>query len=414
MGLKIEYDKIFDSYEQTIQIMGALIANLNEMVEIEQAICYSRAIQSESATALKNYIQDIHWTGFLNLVIDCYTEINRIISSYMVGLQNLDTSIDAVIDEECLTNVETRMKQLDDELYTFAETMKSKAESVSHIMQLPVKSGENVSTGISAMAKEAVRVREDFIEYEENKKREVELYNNLMADLLLIGFGYVLSSRNLVSNNFQNELFGGLSNINQMYSNYYVQIDYSSDQARHDVDQMQNLLAVHKNKQMEDKQIHYAYKTAIAIAYTFSSTAKAFALFRAICIISASYNLNQCSEAWDAGKLATTWDTDREAKAIVNLQEGSRAKAIYTGVGFLTTFIVEKVSTKVSTDSIKNMLEYQMLPDAIKDTKDGLDKLKEWSDLFNMVQGWMPSYSKAIKEGTTYEKIRELEESGRQ
>jgi hypothetical protein len=80
----------------------------------------------------------------------------------------------------------------------------------------------------------------------------------------------------------------------------------------------------------------------------------------------------------------------------------------------LTTFIVEKVSTKVSTDSIKNMLEYQMLPDAIKDTKDGLDKLKEWSDLFNMVQGWMPSYSKAIKEGTTYEKIRELEESGRQ
>lgn len=172
-------------------------------------------------------IQDIHWTGFLNLVIDCYTEINRIISSYMVGLQNLDTSIDAVIDEECLTSVETRMKQLDDELYTFTEAMKSKAESVSHIMQLPVKSGENISTGISAMAKEVVRVREDFIEYEENKKREVELYNNLMADLLLIGFGYVLSSRNLVSNNFQNELFGGLSNINQMYSNYYVQINYS-------------------------------------------------------------------------------------------------------------------------------------------------------------------------------------------
>ena len=189
MGLKIEYDKIFDSYEQTIQIMGALIANLNEMVEIEQAICYSRAIQSESVTALKNYIQDIHWTGFLNLVIDCYTEINRIISSYMVGLQNLDTSIDAVIDEECLTNVETRMKQLDDELYTFTEAMKSKAESVSHIMQLPVKSGENVSTGISAMAKEAVRVREDFIEYEENKMKRLGneepkrvRYRKLMTD----------------------------------------------------------------------------------------------------------------------------------------------------------------------------------------------------------------------------------------
>ncbi len=30
-----------------------------------------------------------------------------------------------------------------------------------------------------------------------------------------------------------------------------------------------------------------------------------------------------------------------------------------------------------------------------------------------MVQGWMPGYSKAIKEGTTYEKIREIEESGR-
>ena len=56
MGLKIEYEKIFDSYEQTMELMGALISNLNDMVEIEQAICYSRAIQSESVTALKNYI----------------------------------------------------------------------------------------------------------------------------------------------------------------------------------------------------------------------------------------------------------------------------------------------------------------------------------------------------------------------
>ena len=32
MGLKIEFEKIFDSYEQTMELMGALISNLNDMV----------------------------------------------------------------------------------------------------------------------------------------------------------------------------------------------------------------------------------------------------------------------------------------------------------------------------------------------------------------------------------------------
>ncbi len=87
MGFKIEYLKWFECYGQTMQLIGTLYANLNDMVEIEQAICNSCAIQSESADALKSYIKDVQWGSFLNAILDMGREANRIMSSYITGLQ---------------------------------------------------------------------------------------------------------------------------------------------------------------------------------------------------------------------------------------------------------------------------------------------------------------------------------------
>lgn len=423
MGLKIEYEKIFDSYEQTMELMGALISNLNDMVEIEQAICYSRAIQSESVTALKNYIQDIHWTGFLNLIISCYTEINRIISSYMVGLQNLDTSIDAVIDEECLTNVETRMKQLDDELYTFTEAMKSKAESVSHIMQLPVKSGENVSTGISAMAKEAVRVREDFIEYEERKKREVDLYDDLMSDMIRVGLGYLNARPNILNYHRDINALAGIFQISDRYQKYYVDIGYSQEQAKQDVDQMQDLLIVYNNKKKSDQDMKYVLNVIVAAAsliipmgvgcgIAYLAVAKityGFALY---------YNLDQAKEAYDAGYLADTWNTDREAKGLTDFEKGSCSETIYNCVGNISTKVTVSRFKSEAKGKLKDIIGFDELfpreENELIQIKDGYDKINGGINKLKDAQAVMPNYSDMIKEATTYEKIKELEENGRQ
>lgn len=423
MGLKIEYEKIFDSYEQTMELMGALISNLNDMVEIEQAICYSRAIQSESVTALKNYIQDIHWTGFLNLIISCYTEINRIISSYMVGLQNLDTSIDAVIDEECLTNVETRMKQLDDELYTFTEAMKSKAESVSHIMQLPVKSGENVSTGISAMAKEAVRVREDFIEYEERKKREVDLYDDLMSDMIRVGLGYLNVRPNILNYHRDINALAGIFQISDRYQKYYVDIGYSQEQAKQDVDQMQDLLIVYNNKKKSDQDMKYVLNVIVAAAsliipmgvgcgIAYLAAAKityGFALY---------YNLDQAKEAYDAGYLADTWNTDREAKGLTDFEKGSCSETIYNCVGNISTKVTVSRFKSEAKGKLKDIIGFDELfpreENELIQIKDGYDKINGGINKLKDAQAVMPNYSDMIKEATTYEKIKELEENGRQ
>ena len=423
MGLKIEYEKIFDSYEQTMELMGALISNLNDMVEIEQAICYSRAIQSESVTALKNYIQDIHWTGFLNLIISCYTEINRIISSYMVGLQNLDTSIDAVIDEECLTNVETRMKQLDDELYTFTEAMKSKAESVSHIMQLPVKSGENVSTGISAMAKEAVRVREDFIEYEERKKREVDLYDDLMSDMIRVGLGYLNARPNILNYHRDINALAGIFQISDRYQKYYVDIGYSQEQAKQDVDQMQDLLIVYNNKKKSDQDMKYVLNVIVAAAsliipmgvgcgIAYLAAAKityGFALY---------YNLDQAKEAYDAGYLADTWNTDREAKGLTDFEKGSCSETIYNCVGNISTKVTVSRFQSEAKGKLKDIIGFDELfpreENELIQIKDGYDKINGGINKLKDAQAVMPNYSDMIKEATTYEKIKELEENGRQ
>ena len=423
MGLKIEYEKIFDSYEQTMELMGALISNLNDMVEIEQAICYSRAIQSESVTALKNYIQDIHWTGFLNLIISCYTEINRIISSYMVGLQNLDTSIDAVIDEECLTNVETRMKQLDDELYTFTEAMKSKAESVSHIMQLPVKSGENVSTGISAMAKEAVRVREDFIEYEERKKREVDLNDDLMSDMIRVGLGYLNARPNILNYHRDINALAGIFQISDRYQKYYVDIGYSQEQAKQDVDQMQDLLIVYNNKKKSDQDMKYVLNVIVAAAsliipmgvgcgIAYLAAAKityGFALY---------YNLDQAKEAYDAGYLADTWNTDREAKGLTDFEKGSCSETIYNCVGNISTKVTVSRYKSEAKGKLKDIIGFDELfpreENELIQIKDGYDKINGGINKLKDAQAVMPNYSDMIKEATTYEKIKELEENGRQ
>ena len=423
MGLKIEYEKIFDSYEQTMELMGALISNLNDMVEIEQAICYSRAIQSESVTALKNYIQDIHWTGFLNLIISCYTEINRIISSYMVGLQNLDTSIDAVIDEECLTNVETRMKQLDDELYTFTEAMKSKAESVSHIMQLPVKSGENVSTGISAMAKEAVRVREDFIEYEERKKREVDLYDVLMSDMIRVGLGYLNARPNILNYHRDINALAGIFQISDRYQKYYVDIGYSQEQAKQDVDQMQDLLIVYNNKKKSDQDMKYVLNVIVAAAsliipmgvgcgIAYLAAAKityGFALY---------YNLDQAKEAYDAGYLADTWNTDRAAKGLTDFEKGSCSETIYNCVGNISTKVTVSRFKSEAKGKLKDIIGFDELfpreENELIQIKDGYDKINGGINKLKDAQAVMPNYSDMIKEATTYEKIKELEENGRQ
>lgn len=423
MGLKIEYEKIFDSYEQTMELMGALISNLNDMVEIEQAICYSRAIQSESVTALKNYIQDIHWTGFLNLIISCYTEINRIISSYMVGLQNLDTSIDAVIDEECLTNVETRMKQLDDELYTFTEAMKSKAESVSHIMQLPVKSGENVSTGIRAMAKEAVRVREDFIEYEERKKREVDLYDDLMSDMIRVGLGYLNARPNILNYHRDINALAGIFQISDRYQKYYVDIGYSQEQAKQDVDQMQDLLIVYNNKKKSDQDMKYVLNVIVAAAsliipmgvgcgIAYLAAAKityGFALY---------YNLDQAKEAYDAGYLADTWNTDREAKGLTDFEKGSCSETIYNCVGNISTKVTVSRFKSEAKGKLKDIIGFDELfpreENELIQIKDGYDKINGGINKLKDAQAVMPNYSDMIKEATTYEKIKELEENGRQ
>mgnify|MGYP002672702397 FL=1 len=423
MGLKIEYEKIFDSYEQTMELMGALISNLNDMVEIEQAICYSRAIQSESVTALKNYIQDIHWTGFLNLIISCYTEINRIISSYMVGLQNLDTSIDTVIDEECLTNVETRMKQLDDELYTFTEAMKSKAESVSHIMQLPVKSGENVSTGISAMAKEAVRVREDFIEYEERKKREVDLYDDLMSDMIRVGLGYLNARPNILNYHRDINALAGIFQISDRYQKYYVDVGYSQEQAKQEVDQMQDLLIVYNNKKKSDQDMKYVLNVIVAAAsliipmgvgcgIAYLAAAKityGFALY---------YNLDQAKEAYDAGYLADTWNTDREAKGLTDFEKGSCSETIYNCVGNISTKVTVSRFKSEAKGKLKDIIGFDELfpreENELTQIKDGYDKINGEINKLKDAQAVMPNYSDMIKDATTYEKIKELEENGRQ
>lgn len=423
MGLKIEYEKIFDSYEQTMELMGAFISNLNEMVEIEQAICYSRAIQSESVTALKNYIQDIHWTGFLNLIISCYTEINRIISSYMVGLQNLDTSIDAVIDEECLTNVETRMKQLDDELYTFTEAMKSKAESVSHIMQLPVKSGENVSTGISAMAKEAVRVREDFIEYEERKKREVDLYNDLMSDMIRVGLGYLNASPNILNYHRDINALAGIFQISDRYQKYYVDVGYSQEQSKQDVDQMQDLLIVYNNKKKSDQDMKYVLNVIVAAASLLIPMGVGcgiayFAATKITYVFVLYYNLDQAKEAYDAGYLADTWNTDREAKGLTDFEKGSCSETIYNCVGNITTKVTVRRFESKTKGKLKDIIGFgELLPreeNELTKIKSGYDKIKKGKNIIKDVQAVMPSYSDMIKDATKYEKIKELEENGRQ
>ncbi len=72
--------------------------------------------------------------------------------------------------------------------------MDLKAESVSHIMELPTKTSVNISTGIEAMAREVARVRNDFTDYEERKPREFEILNGLMSELIGAGSYHVVET----------------------------------------------------------------------------------------------------------------------------------------------------------------------------------------------------------------------------
>ncbi len=365
MGYKIEYLKWFECYGQAMQLIGTLYSDLNSMVEIEQAICNSSAIQSESVDALKSYIKDVQWGSFLNNIMNMCSEANRIMSLYITGLQNFDASVDAVIDEEYLIGLEEKLKTLDIELSDFTDSMEAKAKSVSHIVSLPSKTSENISTGIEAMAKEVARVRHDFTDYEERKAQEFESFNELMNEFVRAGLYHVEAMPDVLNYSRTNAMIDPLKDMPEHYRRYREEVNYSDEQAAKDIQAMQDLMVVYENYRKSEEQMKYALETVVVMASLLMPFGSGygvlfFTLSRMTSAASIYYNLDKTLEAYDAGVLADTRNVEREAQGLTNFAEGSQTEAIYSIAGNLTTFYTSSVVADYAMKQMFSLADYDI------------------------------------------------------
>ena len=186
---------------------------------------------------------------------------------------------------------------------------------------------------------------------------------------------------------------------------------------------MQDLSIVYNNKKKSDQDMKYVLNVIVAAAsliipmgvgcgIAYLAAAKityGFALY---------YNLDQAKEAYDAGYLADTWNTDREAKGLTDFEKGSCSETIYNCVGNISTKVTVSRFKSEAKGKLKDIIGFDELfpreENELIQIKDGYDKINGGINKLKDAQAVMPNYSDMIKEATTYEKIKELEENGRQ
>lgn len=74
-----------------------------------------------------------------------------------------------------------------------------------------------------------------------------------MSDMIRVGLGYLNARPNILNYHRDINALAGIFQISDRYQKYYVDIGYSQEQAKQDVDQMQDLLIVYNNKKSQIK-----------------------------------------------------------------------------------------------------------------------------------------------------------------
>lgn len=118
------------------------------------------------------------------------------------------------------------------------------------------------------------------------------------------------------------------------------------------------------------------------------------------------------------GEAANAWNTDREAKGLTDFEKGSCSETIYNCVGNISTKVTVSRFKSEAKGKLKDIIGFDELfpreENELIQIKDGYDKINGGINKLKDAQAVMPNYSDMIKEATTYEKIKELEENGRQ
>lgn len=256
----------------------------------------------------------------------------------------------------------------------------------------------------------------------ESEKIDIEVEMNRYGIRIIMK---LIKQNRLIILNYHRDInaLAGIFQISDRYQKYYVDIGYSQEQAKQDVDQMQDLLIVYNNKKKSDQDMKYVLNVIVAAAsliipmgvgcgIAYLAAAKityGFALY---------YNLDQAKEAYDAGYLADTWNTDREAKGLTDFEKGSCSETIYNCVGNISTKVTVSRFKSEAKGKLKDIIGFDELfpreENELIQIKDGYDKINGGINKLKDAQAVMPNYSDMIKEATTYEKIKELEENGRQ